>query len=872
MAYKDFDGLQLDINDTSTANHFSADGTSNITLPDSSYIRDASFERDGADLILDGPNGTATIENYFSQAESPTLSAEDGSVLTPNMVNSFVQSPSIYASNMSMNDESPIGSIQEISGDATVTRTDGTIEPLTLGSPIYQGDIVETAADGAVNISFADESSFAISEDARLAIDEFVYDPVTEEGSQDFSVLKGIFVFTSGLVGRDDPDDVNIDTPSGSIGIRGTIIAGDVDNGEITVVEGAIVVRDFSGNEMTLASQFETAKFMPADEGGGIQNLGQLNAQGMGTKFSGISKVAPTLFSSVNDVAAEGAANGNAEAIPEGEAQDLPAEEAGVNEEAEADANGAADQDGDSEVDGTVDEGAEGEGENAEQPTGEEGEGELGARPNGGELNPTNDPNNTNNTANANGTNTAAMEMGNVSNDGTGGNTGDGDITSPQQPSNNDTQNQNGTNTNSSTEPPPPPPILDLGDPARPPIVFSDFITDQGLSPSTAPDAFFAAGDGQNWAYNFDKEFGDGGSSGIIGYQLSAATILELDTKLGARGTAWEFDPTGSGRLETLTPLTLASDDNITLEVRAISTEGASDWLTHNLELKNDTGLSLSTLTTASVVTGVYSETTIALAGEVIGGGGTVTNVDIFLGSLADDLNLQTINSYINLGEGDNTITVYGSSTGNTIVGSDGAGDIDTIELKNGANDVYAMDGDDTIILNLDYISSESEFAGKTIDGGWSDLTAISELEGLGLDINGNRPGGTGQGDTLKIYDTSYSGLDFSSIAEGTFRGIERIELDGGQNNIQNLTYDQIVSMTDDANTLIFTGSTNDYLDFDFTGQTQITFMNDQLITDQGTPNQKFDIYQYEGDRGTVTILIEQDSGGYDNFALVSGL
>ena len=868
MAYKDFDGLQLDINDTSTANHFSADGTSNITLPDSSYIRDASFERDGADLILDGPNGTATIENYFSQAESPTLSAEDGSVLTPNMVNSFVQSPSIYASNMSMNDESPIGSIQEISGDATVTRTDGTIEPLTLGSPIYQGDIVETAADGAVNISFADESSFAISEDARLAIDEFVYDPVTEEGSQDFSVLKGIFVFTSGLVGRDDPDDVNIDTPSGSIGIRGTIIAGDVDNGEITVVEGAIVVRDFSGNEMTLASQFETAKFMPADEGGGIQNLGQLNAQGMGTKFSGISKVAPTLFSSVNDVAAEGAANGNAEAIPEGEAQDLPAEEAGVNEEAEADANGAADQDGDSEVDGTVDEGAEGEGENAEQPTGEEGEGELGARPNGGELNPTNEPNNTNNTANANGTNTAAMEMGNVSNDGTGGNTGDGDITSPQQPSNNDTQNQNSTDTGSTTEPPPPPPpILDLGDPARPPIVFSDFITDQGLSPSTAPDAFFAAGDGQNWAYNFDKEFGDGGSSGIIGYQLSAATILELDTKLGFG--QWSFS-NANGRLQTSTPLALSGDDNITLEVRAISTEGASDWLTHNLELKNDTGLSLSTLTTASVVTGVYSETTIALAGEVIGGGGTVTNVDIFLGSLADDLNLQTINSYINLGEGDNTITVYGSSTGNTIVGSDGAGDIDIIELKNGANDVYAMDGDDTIILNLDYISSESEFAGKTIDGGWSDLTAISELQLLGLDINGNRPGGNGWGDTLEFQDASSNvGIDFSLIAEGTFTGIERIAITGGgSTNIINLSYNDIVSITDDANTLIFTGDTNDILTFNFSGQTRTTFMDDQLITDQGTANQQFDIYQYEGDRGTVTILIQQDGIGNDNITV----
>ena len=202
-----------------------------------------------------------------------------------------------------MNDASPIGAVQEISGEVTVIRTNGIVESASIGTPIYQGDVIETNESGAVNILFMDETTFAISEDARLAIDEYVFDPATQSGTSNFSVLKGVFVFTSGLIGRDDPDDVEIDTPSGSIGIRGTIIAGDVDSGEITVIEGAIVLRDFSGNSVTLANQYETAKFMPSSNS--IEYMGELAANDVATKFTSVSNVSGTLFSSIQDTANE---------------------------------------------------------------------------------------------------------------------------------------------------------------------------------------------------------------------------------------------------------------------------------------------------------------------------------------------------------------------------------------------------------------------------------------------------------------------------------------------------------------------------------------------------------------------------------------
>jgi len=204
-----------------------------------------------------------------------------------------------------MDDVSPIGSIEEISGGATVTRIDGSVEDLTLGSPIYENDIIDTAMDGAVNIVFIDETSMAVSEGARLSIDDYNFDSETENGTTNFSILKGIFVYTSGLIGRDDPDDVSIDTPVGSIGIRGTIIAGKIQPGgdsEITVMEGAIVVKNGT-METTLSEQYESVRLSGFNDN--MQDLGVKNASDVSKPYGSVSDVVPKLFSSINDNAKE---------------------------------------------------------------------------------------------------------------------------------------------------------------------------------------------------------------------------------------------------------------------------------------------------------------------------------------------------------------------------------------------------------------------------------------------------------------------------------------------------------------------------------------------------------------------------------------
>lgn len=286
------------------------DGQTHITLPEGDFMGKGDILRDGQDLVLQSSDGhEVVIEGYFSAMPSPTLTTPHGSMLTPELVQSFVKSdgPVELAANESGSDASAVGIIKEVSGDATITRTDGTSEKITLGMAVHQGDIIETSAQGAVNVVFLDESSFTVSNNARLAIDEYVFDPATQSGETNVSILRGMFVFTSGLIGRDDPDDVQIETPIGSIGIRGTTIAGHINpdgESQITVVEGAIVIKNGTG-ETTLDEQYETVTLTGYEAP--VQMEGTLDAHQMKDSYGMLGTVNAGFFNTLNTEPADNA-------------------------------------------------------------------------------------------------------------------------------------------------------------------------------------------------------------------------------------------------------------------------------------------------------------------------------------------------------------------------------------------------------------------------------------------------------------------------------------------------------------------------------------------------------------------------------------
>lgn len=812
MAYKDFDSLSFDGATQNSQTVLNGD-TDRVELPDASYVRDADFTRDGMDLVMNGPEGELVIKDYFADESQPNLVAPDGSTLTPELVNSFTKSSAQYAANDTQSDESPVGAVQEVTGVATVTHVDGSVETIVNGTEIYKGDIIETDEHGAVNIKFVDETSFAVSEDARLAIDEYVYDAGSQSGETNFSVLKGVFVFTSGLIGRDDPDDVHIETPVGSIGIRGTIIAGNVDKGEITVVEGAIVLKDHSGHEVTLATQFETARFGGSE---GIEHMGQLSAKDVAQKFFVVSKVSPTLFSSINDAASEQPSDDATQPVAEPVTEEAPAEETAPTDPAPVQTEGS-----NTATDAAATQTAA-----------------LPPVPPPVTMQTTSSfaPSTTNVLGN--------NVMTTTTHDTTTTNTMNTVTTQMMV----NTTAAAGTTTN--VLPPPPPPN-------NPPPVNSGATNNAPHFVGEAPAEFFKSSEGMVWRYNFDKEFRDDGGHAGMTYELSAATVAALNAWNGNiinGGSSWTFNAANGELLinfSAASPTTPGTSSTLTIEVQAVDSQGAaSGYQDYDLVAYNATLTNLPTTHNASgsVISEPGSIGTSQIAGS---------NNIVFLGVDPDQI---TINSgsgnMVNLGGGNNTFTVMTPATGNVAVGGDNN---DKFVLNNAATKAYGMDGDDSfhLVLNSTTVVADLTTAGSNtmLDGGHSNFRAA-----VGLGLNHLQGEVGGRGDSLVLEGTGT--LDFGAIPAGNqITSIERIDMVASTSaQTVTLNYNDILRITDDKNALIINVGTGDTLNLNgMTGMSKVE--NDISINDaangDAASNRNYDVFT----DGNVTLFVSNTGG-----------
>ena len=88
--------------------------------------------------------------------------------------------------------------------------------------PVRQSDTLITGADGAVGVTFTDNSLLSIGPNSVLAIDSYSFDSTTHRGRFDSSLRKGTLAVISGKLVKQSPDAMRVRTPSSIMGVRGT--------------------------------------------------------------------------------------------------------------------------------------------------------------------------------------------------------------------------------------------------------------------------------------------------------------------------------------------------------------------------------------------------------------------------------------------------------------------------------------------------------------------------------------------------------------------------------------------------------------------------------------------------------------------------
>ena len=166
------------------------------------------------------PTRLAQTQPLPSPTSPPSPAPARPAAAPPAPSSSTTQAPAAApASTTQAPADEPIGNVATLTGTATVIRNKDSL-PLKLKDDIYLNDILQTSANSTLGVTFNDSTTFNLTANAKITVDNYIYEDGGKNNSALFDVGKGTVAFVASAVAK--TGDMKITTPSASLGIRGT--------------------------------------------------------------------------------------------------------------------------------------------------------------------------------------------------------------------------------------------------------------------------------------------------------------------------------------------------------------------------------------------------------------------------------------------------------------------------------------------------------------------------------------------------------------------------------------------------------------------------------------------------------------------------
>ena len=198
-----------------------------IVVPDAHFLFNADFKRSGVDLVLSKDDHELVLHDYFKGEKHKALASPDGAHLTGDIVDALTGYVQIaQAGGGTAAASAVIGHVTKLQGSATVIRN-GVSIILNMGDNVEKGDVVQSGSNSSLGITFIDGTVFGLSSNARMVLNEMVYDPNGSNNSSLLSLVAGTITFVAGETAKHG--DMKVDTPVATMGIRGTAVLVEID-------------------------------------------------------------------------------------------------------------------------------------------------------------------------------------------------------------------------------------------------------------------------------------------------------------------------------------------------------------------------------------------------------------------------------------------------------------------------------------------------------------------------------------------------------------------------------------------------------------------------------------------------------------------
>jgi len=107
---------------------------------------------------------------------------------------------------------------------------------LSIKNPIYKSDIISTGKHGRIQLLFNDTTIISLARNTTMSVADYSWDSTTKKGSMKTKIKEGTFRIMGGALTRFSPKHFTTETPTATIGIRGSMYAGTVTAGSLSVV------------------------------------------------------------------------------------------------------------------------------------------------------------------------------------------------------------------------------------------------------------------------------------------------------------------------------------------------------------------------------------------------------------------------------------------------------------------------------------------------------------------------------------------------------------------------------------------------------------------------------------------------------------
>jgi hypothetical protein len=121
------------------------------------------------------------------------------------------------------------GKVTSLEGFAFIERGGSELKA-SIGDTLFISDSLKTDENSTLGLTLEDDTIISMGPDSHIVIENFVFQPRNKVFSLITRMLKGSFVYFSGLIGSLAPESVKIETPEANIALRGTRILVHVEN------------------------------------------------------------------------------------------------------------------------------------------------------------------------------------------------------------------------------------------------------------------------------------------------------------------------------------------------------------------------------------------------------------------------------------------------------------------------------------------------------------------------------------------------------------------------------------------------------------------------------------------------------------------